>query len=500
MRFNKYIWDLYKATSEGQEKISYWSPRKVFPDNEFAIKVPVKEDIARLEKSGLGKYINGQKVNYRQLRYDHLSAKYDFRKENIRELYSRWIVEGLSIKDFVIFPSANPEFWINMIRPLSKMLYDLHPDYFFPYTLECEFNKFHDIFSEFNIPIPELPRKSELHERAFYYLDLCDALFEFRKDNDFSPAELCAFLYGFAPGIMKELEDTEMPPPSKVWFIGGNKDNFDLLDDSGNESLIRWQGNIDTRKGDILVIYCLSPRSYIHSIWRSNIEGFADPFFYWYSVIEMRNPIKLDVHITQKDLENNPVWSVNPLVRKNLQGINGYPIKYPEYLELLSMLKSKGQNTDILPVIKPTNRLDASDLKDERDVEIRLIEPFLKMLAYKPEDWIRQMPVRMGRGERYYPDFCFGAVVKRGEEKASMILESKFEIKTQKSLQEAYFQAKSYALRLQAEKLVIAAKEGIWIFQKKDDVYNFNDFFHFTWIEIEDPDLICQLRNMIGAC
>jgi hypothetical protein len=71
------------------------------------------------------------------------------------------------------------------------------------------------------------------------------------------------------------------------------------------------------------------------------------------------------------------------------------------------------------------------------------------------------MPVKMGRGERNYPDYCFGANPVRGEETAKMILESKYEIKTQKELLDAYFQTKSYAMRLQVEKFAIAAREGI---------------------------------------
>jgi len=119
-------------------------------------------------------------------------------------------------------------------------------------------------------------------------------------------------------------------------------------------------------------------------------------------------------------------------------------------------------------------------------------------MGYKPKDWIRQMPVKMGRGERNYPDYCFGANPARGEETAKMILESKFGIKTQKELQDAYFQTKSYALRLQSEKFVIASKEGIWVFHPKKAVYKFDDYFHCNWLEIENPDILHKLQLMMG--
>ena len=182
------------------------------------------------------------------------------------------------------------------------MFYNLFPDYFFPYTFECEFDIVSNIFNEFNIPLPEAPKKREFEKRAFYYLDLCDVLVELRKNYNLNPPELCAFLYGFAPAVIKDLEDPELPNPSKVWFVGGDSHQFNILDDAKTDYFIKWQCNVDARKGDIIVMYCLTPRSYVHSFWRANSDGFTDPFFNWNSVTELSNPIQLDVHITQKGI------------------------------------------------------------------------------------------------------------------------------------------------------------------------------------------------------
>ena len=497
MRFNKYIWDLYKDSTNYKDCIVKWDLSNGFPNNDFADDAP-KSVIDNLLKNGLSQYLIGSKVNWSRFIFDFISKKTDFSIDNIREVYKSWIDTGVQINDFVGIEPKDYQFWTSEISFISTVLYSKYPEYFFPYILDCEFDKFTNICNEFNIPIPGVPHKKDWDKRALYYIDLCEALNEFRKINNFSPQDLCAFLYDFAPSILTELEDTELPYPSKVWFVGGNKNDFDFLDNATLDSKNHWQGNIDAKKGDIVVMYCLSPRSYIHSIWRVIGNGFADPFFYYYSVVALSYPIKIDIQVNQKDLENNSVWSQNPLVRKNLQGINGYPIKYSEYLELLSMFKSKGQNITNLPTIKPTSKFDSEDLNSERDVEIKLIEPFLLLLKYKTTDWIRQMPVKMGRGERNYPDYCFRAITQRGEEFAKMILESKWEIKTNKDLQEAYFQAKSYAIRLQSECFVIAAMEGIWIFYPKKFTYRFDDYLHYNWVDIENPDILHKLKNMIG--
>lgn len=377
------------------------------------------------------------------------------------------------------------------------MFYDIFPDYFFIYKFD-EFDKLVSICEEFEIPIPQIPKKSDLHNRAFYYLDLCDAFLEFRNTQKLSPSEFGAFLYDFAPRNLEEINDAEMPAPSKAWFVGGSKYDFETLDNADGSTPGRWQCNKDTRRGDIIIMYCVTPRSYIHSIWRAHSNGFLDPYFQYFNSGYISCPIILNNKITQKELNSNPVWSQNPLIRKNLQGINGYPVKYEEYMELLSMLESKGENVAILPKINRTTRIESNEVKDERDVEIKLIEPFFSFLGYTSGDWLRQMPVRMGRGERNYPDYCFHAKPTRGEETARMIVESKYEIKSEKQLQEAYFQTKSYALRLQSTCFVIAALEGIWIFRSNNGSFRIGNYIYYNWIDVENPDILHELRQLIG--
>lgn len=497
MKFNRYIWDLYKNSDEGKNVIEKWDPNNTFPIEKY-YRESDKSFVDKLIRNGLEKYARGNKVDIFHLNVDFFKQEIKNSKITHKELFKSLLGKGIQIKDLKLVRPENYEFWVTSIRQMSETLYTAHPEYFFNYLYDCEFDKFKQICDVFEIPLPEVPKKRDWEKRALYYTNICDALFEFRQLNGFSPQELHAFIYGFAPNVIKELEDKELPPPTKVWFAGAHKGNFEQLDNANDETTFRWQGNIDTRRGDIIVIYCLTPRSHIQSIWRAKGNGFADPFFYWYNVVEISNPILLEATINQKDLESNTLWSKNPLVRKNLQGINGYPIKYEEYLELLSILETKGQNIKILPTIKPTSKFETNDLTYERDIEVKLIEPLLHTLKYKSSDWIRQMPIKMGRGERNYPDYCFGANPKRGEESAEMVLESKYEIRTNKDLQEAFFQARSYALRLQAKCFIIAAKEGIWIFTPVEGVYKLEETIHYNWIQIENPDIVHDLQIMIG--
>ena len=224
MRFNKYIWDLYKNTDKGRECIDKWSNYD-FPDNEFCRDCK-PEILEKLNQCDLGQYIIDSKVNWYKLLKDYFINEFNIDDAVIT--FKNWINEGIYINGFKIISKNNFKHWAIDIQFFSKVLYSTFPDYFFPYTMDCGFNKFRKVCDEFNITIPEVPKKMEWQGRATYYLDLCESLLEFRKVNAFTPAELCALLYDFAPSVLQELDDNELPNPSKVWFVGGSKHDFDF--------------------------------------------------------------------------------------------------------------------------------------------------------------------------------------------------------------------------------------------------------------------------------
>ena len=129
-----------------------------------------------------------------------------------------------------------------------------------------------------------------------YYADVNDGLQEFRHAHGLSPAEFVVFLYDFAPGVIRAEQDPELPPPTRVWLtkggIGGNRD-FETVDAADSSTIATWQGNIETRRGDIILMRCVSPRAYLHSLWRAVDNGFADPFFSYYGTIRFGSCIKV---------------------------------------------------------------------------------------------------------------------------------------------------------------------------------------------------------------
>ena len=312
---------------------------------------------------------------------------------------------------------------------------------------------------------------------------------------------MCAFLYDFAPDYLDEHGTLPqvLPEPTQVWWVGGNKEggDFDFLDNMTQESVSHWQGNVDTRKGDIIIMYCLTPRSYIHSIWRATSDGVVDPFFYYYSNIYIGQGQKIPP-ISIQELKADSHFSQNPLVRKNLQGINGYPLSSADYKWLQQLIAAKGGEMNQLPQLYGHTFQKNENAFTERDVEVQLIEPLLERLGYTSQDWVRQLALHMGRGERNYPDYAFPEDMTPGYERARMLIESKFVIKTHRALEDAFKQVWSYGQRLGASTLVIADKEAIWVYEKRVDAFDRTRYTKFFWSQLQEPDAFRQLETLIG--
>lgn len=507
MLFNAYIWGLYTQSEQGQTAI---------------VKFSTVSSTTLEELFGLGEYFwqlagdDEQFWGRNELRFnlsgliDAFAAKREINDwESAKLLYGELLEAGIPLLHTT---AADVELgfgcwgkgaeggtdWVRIIEEMSFGLYLAHPAFFLPYLFQNKFYQFQKLCEAFEIPLPPVPGKRDLKVRLFYYFQINQAIQEFRQLHGLSPAEMCAFLYDFAPNTLMK-QDAELPEPSKVWLItGGAGDNGDFyfLDNSTPDSTSHWQGNIDTRRGDILLMYCISPRSYIHSIWRATTDGFHDPFFFYHSTIWISSPIRT-VPVTFKEMKEHPLLSQKGAIRAHFQGPSGKAFTVQEYQAVLEIMTNKGQDISLLPKIRQTTFLPDAELVSERDVELKLIEPFLRSIGYSETDWIRQMPVSMGRGERNYPDYVFSAMTKKGEEKAQMLLESKFRIRTRRELTAAYYQAKSYALRLQAQIMAVAAIEGIWIFKDKNG-FSMDNVVYKDWKELENPDLLHEIRKLMG--
>lgn len=184
------------------------------------------------------------------------------------------------------------------------------------------------------------------------------------------------------------------------------------------------------------------------------------------------------------------------MVRKNFQGVNGFSWSYADYEKLLELISNNNDNINNLPKIAfYENELD-NEIKNERDVELFLLEPFLKQIGFNDNDWTRQLTVKMGRGEKVYPDYVFLSNNEKNFEQASMIIEAKFLIKNNKDLELAFRQVWSYGMRLSAKLLIIVDKNFIWIYQKQNTGFDRTIYQKYAWQELKNPDTFNSIKTI----
>ena len=130
----------------------------------------------------------------------------------------------------------------------------------------------------------------------------------------------------------------------------------------------------------------------------------------------------------------------------------------------------------------------------ERDVEVNLLEPLLIKLGFRRQDWVRQLPVQIGRGEKTFPDYAI-LVNNAGEcPIPKYVWEAKSSIPNEQQLHKDFRQARSYALLLQSKALCLVSKEGVW-FVGADSGFEFAALKHSHSDSGAFEDLSIRLRQ-----
>ncbi|MDD7292879.1 MAG: hypothetical protein PUG83_05160 [Clostridiaceae bacterium] len=362
---------------------------------------------------------------------------------------------------------------------------------FVPYYYQWNFNVLEKIALEFEIDLPKIPIKKDYEGRFYYYSELCEAFLSFRKEHNLTEYEFMAFLYDFAPsyiGGTKSYIVDDLPEPKGAFFIGASADDDFLSNEA--DTITPWQCNVDTAAGDMIVMYLRTPISAVDSIWRSVSVGFNDPLFYYYRCTYIAKPTAIR-RIALKELQEDIIFKDIPIVRKNMQGINGVELKPSEYNHIIDM---SGANVLKLNYVVSN---DDREFVNEKAVEDFLIKPLLKKLGYRENDYVQQLNIEIGNhNHRLIPDFVLLPEYCNGYYSAFAIVEAKRSISSSKQLKEVIKQARSYARQLGTKYAIIVSKENIWLTSDKDCYTNV--IFSSSWEEMENPDVFRSFHKLVG--
>lgn len=396
------------------------------------------------------------------------------------------------------FPLDLPE--IQGAVPLVTFALHLaHPEVFVPYAFTQRHWVFERIASEFGLALPPVAAKNDHLGRWLYYQGYCAALQDFRVQRGMSVPELLAFLNDFATNYVSP-GDAELPLPSRAWImVGGPEEDGDygLLQNLAPEDQTFWQGTLDMQRGDVCVMHIRSPVSAVSFLMRVMVDGYVDPFFHYKHAVQIGQVVRTPP-LPFKEMAAGPVMGASSHIKRNLQGVSGQPLSREEYEEIIAALVRKGLDPALVPQLPDVPQVDLADLNNERDVERLLVEPLLLRVGLHESDWIRQLPVRMGRGERNYPDYVLHVTGTFPEQRAHALVEAKYRLAGERDWQEAFWQAKSYALRLGAQAMVVAAVDGLRLYRRVHDDFDFKRGEALTWQDVQEGPSVLELARVLG--
>ena len=392
----------------------------------------------------------------------------------------------------------------SFVLELSLYLYIIHPHFkpiLFPYRYDLILRN----CDALGIELPPIPHSKDYKAFLMYYFDICCSMNAFQDEYKMTDEEFCACFYGLAEKLCEESKQSELPKPVNVWLTGASGGDFKSLDEATNgndnsEFNSIWACNERTKRGDIVVVYCLSPRSCIHSIWRANTAGIFNPFDYYKCRTTVCDGIRVP-EISSKDLKADDYFSNIPIVRKNLQGINGVELSAHDYSELLRLIVQKGGDISALPKLYESEDVDFGEIKLEKDVEEKILIPMLRKLGYNEADWTRQLSLKAGRGLKAIPDFVFFAKGDKHFETAPFVIEAKLDISLMREQINAFSQGLSYAKMLRSSLMGICDKERLIIYRvdSTGSADRNTPIFEEHWASIyKDPVVGANLNQLIG--
>ena len=504
MRINAYQWQLYLRAG-GQETVERFA--HVFDNGRDLRDLILPLFTAYCPDAFLAEALEESVAAFAQARANDAethpetdAARADIYESEAAHLWKEIAEEYADARQKRVTDRQIFEYFADDIVYISLMLAAEFPDAFVPYFFPCCYHVLTAIADMFDIQLPQMPGQRDYAGRFHHYFALCRVLQAERKEMAWSAAELCAFLYDYAPKAAGGLGWLwqELPPPRAAYVIGASPEDraFQTANANANgKDVVCWQGNPDTQPGDVVLLYHWAPASRFSSVWRACAPGFVDPFFAFYRCVYIGRPVAVPGP-SFREIKEDERFCDSFLVKTRMLRMDGLEIMPSEYARIRALIEQAGGDISRLPVldVRFASGECPKQVERERDVELYLLEPLLKRLGWERGQYVRQMPLRMGRMFTVYPDYVILPKATPGHERGYWVVEAKKSIPTAKQLKIDCAQASSYALRLNAKGLMLVSQEGVWTATREED---FEDTTYYRWEDLHE-DAFAKLYAMAG--
>lgn len=308
------------------------------------------------------------------------------------------------------------------------------------------------------------------------------------------PARLMALVYRVLPELVRHRDGA-----FRAWVgVTAQRHNIKaILDPTEDEK--NWSAVRRAQPRDLYFVYCASPVRAMRAVFNIAERPKCDPFGAWYGHwvdMDRRQLFTLSF----AEMKADPVLGKWSAIRRQFQGITLEQILPAVYAHLRDLLVARGVDGATLPPVDVADFLTADDFESEKDFETRRIKPLLKELGFGRSLYQAECPFRVG-SQVYHCRVDF--LVKTPQGRVISLFENKKSTKGYRRLEDAYEQARSYALQLDTPSFVVAAAESLHLYARTRSKTDFlpvdEPSATFRWADLDDPKTKESLRRMLLA-
>jgi hypothetical protein len=221
-----------------------------------------------------------------------------------------------------------------------------------------------------------------------------------------------------------------------------------------------WSANEHVKAGDLVVFYSSETDKAITDLYRVQGQPSFRPVSGWSGFwMSIKRAATLE-NIPFGDLKSDDVLGEWGIVRAHMQGVTIRPIPHRMYNRLLDLFPDDVVG-DLGLEHEPLDQKElAGTFGSEREFEQEVVEPLIDRLDFRRR---RQKSVRIRIGSS--PQTLAVDHLVSDDHGPLTLFENKLQIRDDEELKEARDQAKSYALQLGLPSCIVAAPEGIWVYE-----------------------------------
>ncbi len=358
------------------------------------------------------------------------------------------------------------------VQAASYYVHCLFPDVMFPIDLELSYYRLKKIINTLGIEYQD----DESLSPFTVWLNISDALYDFAEKHGLETWQLFALVYDFGPRLLSSPGRYPTDQLQRIWIVATNNSagEFEDIDAHGSENVGAWAANKNARYGDLALMYCVSPRSAIVSIYRFACDAYYDPFGSWNGFRgELTDKIAIP-WIRISEMKKDEVLKEWRLVKCNFQGLLNHEVPSEIWQRIKEIVKQT--NAEISEQLDQfanaafgVRMIKISGEKwCETEVEERLIIPVLRKIGWElGKNLARQveMMIKVGSGKPHKVKADFVGYRSALASDVGFVLETKRQIANTKDLQFAREQAESYAGKLRCGLFAVASPEGFWLYE-----------------------------------